>query len=82
MEEKDSIISTLITDTVTKGIRVFALKIAFIQSLGGVYRGLQEDDSKDGEDMILFDDANGSTKALPLSKVTEKNVKAKLAENL
>lgn len=52
-----------------------------IEKAGGIYRGIQYTLEGD-ENLVLFDDSIGSTKALPISKVTAKNVKRKLQENL
>ncbi len=52
-----------------------------VEGAGGVYQGIQKTLPGD-EDLVLFGNAAGSTKALPISKLTEKNAKAKLAKNL
>lgn len=67
---------------ITSEIRTFDIKMLLIERSGGVYRGLQHDDSEGGEDFMLFDDKSGSTKALKISQVTGESIREKLNENL
>lgn len=63
---------------ITCEIRSFDVKILVIEKAGGEYRGLQRDDLEGGEDMMLFDDPSGSTRALKISEVNSEEVKKKL----